>query len=145
MKNRDDRPTPRPSISRDVSDRNAGDEGLDQDMSASSLNDERSETKSRSRKTNVRSDDVRDAGSIEREHTERSSSGGFQGQGGQKGGNRGSEEGTGYTSDRTGQLQDEDSRSADESVSDKRQGKSRTDRVGGQTAQNPRDIDRSNM
>jgi len=74
----------------------------------------------------------------------------FGGQGGQKGGiRRGPEEGTGYTSDRRGQLQDDDSLKGTQgrhgrggsrhgASGEPRTGTTREERAGGQTAQNPR-------
>ena len=84
----------------------------------------------------------------------------FSGRGGQKGGSPPQErEGTGYTNDRSGQLQEDDSLSGSQGrhgTTGNRQGSKRgrsgtsdSERVGGETAQNPRgkdrDIDRSNM
>ena len=84
----------------------------------------------------------------------------FSGRGGQKGGSpRQEREGTGYTNDRSGQLQEDDSLSGSQGrhgTTGNRQGSKRgrsgtsdSERVGGETAQNPRgkdrDIDRSNM
>jgi len=75
----------------------------------------------------------------------------FSGQGGQQGGvSREDREGTGYTGDRRGQLQHDDSLSGSQGrhgKSGRRQGASgspqtgtsTSDRVGGQTAQNPRE------
>ena len=84
----------------------------------------------------------------------------FTGRGGQKGGSmREEREGTGYTNDRSGQLQEDDSLTGSQGrhgTTGNRQGSKRgrsgtsdSERVGGETAQNPRgkdrDIDRSNM
>jgi hypothetical protein len=160
MKNRDDRAKARPSISRDATDKTAGDEGLDENMSGSGLNSERLDRASEEgRSSSVRTDDVRDVGSIDRAATRRaqsqSGSRAFQGQGGQKGGTRGSEQGTGYSSDRSTQLQEDDSLSGSQGrhgTSGSREGSSsrqsssnRDDRVAGEPEQDPRDIDRSNM
>jgi len=74
----------------------------------------------------------------------------FGGKGGQKGGTRrGPQEGTGYTSDRRGQLQHDDSLTGTQgrhgrggsrhgASGEPRTGTTRKERVGGQTAQNPR-------
>ncbi len=80
----------------------------------------------------------------------------FSGRGGQKGGSPARKrEGTGYTNDRSGQLQDDDSlggSQGNQGTTGNRQGKGRSgtsnnERVGGQTAQNPRgnEVDRTKM
>ncbi|HSL70217.1 MAG TPA: hypothetical protein VK864_08230 [Longimicrobiales bacterium] len=117
-----ERPVARKAGHRKVDDTMSGDEGIDQSMAVSSGRDE------------------------EMEPSE------FEGQGGQKEGARGREQGTGYTRDRSGQLQDDDSLSGSQGrhgKSGSRQGSGTSDseRVGGQTAQNPRErkIDRTRM
>ena len=86
MKNKNDRAASRPSINSDEDSR-AGAEGLEEDLSAarSRQSNERMEgSPSRSRSSNVRSDDVRDPSSINRtteRHRSSESSQKFEGQG----------------------------------------------------------------
>jgi hypothetical protein len=141
MKDRNDRATPRRGISRDRAD----DEGLEENMQSSSK---------RSRSGNVQVDDVRDANSISRtteRHRSKESGGSFEGQGGQKGGNRGSEQGTGDSEDRSDQLREDDSLSGSpgrEGKSGSRQSRqpSTKERASEQSEKNARDdVDRTLM
>ena len=101
------------SSSRPQSDRNESD-GNESDRNQADGND-----------PDLNDADMRGAGSS-------GDSGEFAGQGGQKDGNYDNAQGTGYTNDHTGQLQDDGSLSgADGGTDDSK-------RVGGQTAQNPR-------
>ena len=136
-------------------DLTAGDEGIE-DLSSMRTR-ERNDRSTTERSTIDRSS--RDSGTSRREKAE--DVGEFSGRGGQKGGSaREKREGTGYTNDRSGQLQEDDSLSGSQGrhgTTGNRQGSKRgrsgtseSERVGGQTAQNPRgkdrdDIDRSNM
>ena len=155
--NKNDRTSSRPSVSRDADSR-AGDEGLDEDMSASSSSSKKLESSPRKgRSSNVRTDDVRDLNSIDRTTTRQresgsSSSESFEGQGGQQGGSRGSEQGTGYTSDRSSNLREDDSRSGGSSKRSSGSEKSvrsssseRLDQSGSDRLNTTRDIDRSKM
>ena len=131
---------PRESTSEENEDLSAGDEGID-DANVRRSASERSPSTRR----DSRSRDVREHGedSVESEPQ-------FTGRGGQKEGSFDSAEGTGYTADRKGQLQEDDPKSGTQGRHGKtgnRQGE--PDRVGGQTAQNPRGrnkkVDRSKM
>jgi hypothetical protein len=135
MKKKNDRAASRPGLDRDEDSR-AGDEGLEEDLSTarSRQSNERMEgSPARSSGSNVRSDDVRDPSSINRSterHRSSDSSQSFEGQGGQKGGSQQrSNQGTGYTKDRSSQLQEDDSLSS----SPGRQSKS-----GSRNAESPR-------
>jgi hypothetical protein len=140
MKDRNDRATPRPN-SRDRADSRAGDEGLEENMQGSSQ---------RSRAGNVRVDDVRDPNSIDRLRNNESASS-FEGQGGQKGGSRGSEQGAGYTEDRSEPSREDDSRSGSQGRQGKtgsRQGRQpgKTERASEQSEKSSRDdVDRTLM
>jgi hypothetical protein len=145
MTKKNDRMTSRPSISRDEDSR-AGDEGLEEDLSAARprQNEHMQSKPSRSGSSNVQSDDVRDPNSINRSTEQhRSSESGrssesdrsskssrsFEGQGGQKGGSQKSggqrsNQGTGYTGDRSGPLQEDKSLSSRPGKSDSRQSES---------------------
>lgn len=132
-------------VSNDPSDRTAGDEGLD---SVEHQHQEGGEV-------NQRGASRASSGNADVE------SGSFAGRGAQSGRPERQAEGTGYTRDRSGQLQDDDSLSGSQGRhgrSGSRHGKSGSgtsdsERQGGQTAQNPRstenrgsdDIDRSVM
>jgi hypothetical protein len=131
--------SPRETVTDENEDLSAGDEGID-DANVRRSASERGSSPRR----DSRSSDVRERGedSLESEAE-------FTGRGGQKEGSFRSAEGTGYTGDRSGQLQEDNSLSGTQG----RHGKSGnrhgdTDRVGGQTAQNPRrnsKVDRSKM
>jgi hypothetical protein len=118
-------------------DSRSGDEGIDE----SSLT---REAAANSTREDSRNRDVREGSTVResgRSETE------FTGRGGQKEGESEEAEGTGYTNDRSEQLQEDDSLSGSQGkhgTTGNRQGQ---DRVGGQTAQNPRgsEVDRSVM
>lgn len=149
----------RPNQDRNQEDLTAGDEGIEdvsimrgserEDGSDSTSEKSRSATSNRSTRNHRSSRNVNPEDRSE-----------FSGRGGQKGGSPNRErEGTGYTNDRSGQLQEDGSLSGSQGrhgTTGNRQGSnpsgsgtSNNDRVGGETAQNPRgkdrDIDRSNM
>ena len=139
MTKKNDRMSSRPSISRDEDSR-AGDEGLEEDLSASRprQNEHMQSKPSRSGSSNVQSDDVRDPNSIDRSTEQhRSSESGrssesdrsskssrsFEGQGGQKGGSQKS--GIDRSNqDRTSPLQEDKSLSSRPGKSDSRQSES---------------------
>ena len=118
-------------------DRNAGDEGIDESPKRSSRNASRISRNSRS------SMKAASRPKADRSEQSESDSSSFEGQGGQKEGDFDNAQGTGYTNDRSGQLQEDGSLSGTQG----RHGKTGS-RQGGQTAQNPResdDVDRSVM
>lgn len=130
-------------VARDSTDRSAedslsGDEGIDEPSITRSASE--SSTRQNSRNRDVREDSSLRPGSAQSPKT------GFTGRGGQKEAESEEAEGTGYTGDRSGQLQDDGSLSG----SQRRPGKTGNDqshhdnRTGGQTAQNPRgsEVDR---
>jgi hypothetical protein len=132
--------SPRESASEENEDLSAGDEGIDDANVRRSASE-----RSTSTRRDSRSRDVRERGedSVESEAQ-------FTGRGGQKEGSFREAEGTGYTADRKRQLQEDDSKSGTQGRHGKmgnRHGDA--DRVGGQTAQNPRGrnskVDRSKM
>jgi len=124
-------------VNTDQSDRTAGDEGLD---SVEHLRQEGGEVIQRgaSRASSGNVDTSAEPGS-------------FSGRGAQRGGNMREAEGTGYTGDRSGQLQDDSSLGGSQGRHGKggsRHGKPGTgtsdaERQGGQTAQNPRTSEKS--
>jgi hypothetical protein len=156
MKKKNDRMSSRPSISRE--DSRAGDEGLEENLAGSRprQNNERMQgSPARSGSSNVRSDDVRDPSSINRSterHRSSESEQSFEGQGGQKGGSQErSNQGTGYTKDRSRQLQEDSSLSGSQGRQGKsgsRQGASPRKNVREESEESDRsrdDVDRSLM
>lgn len=143
----------------EATDRTTGDEGID-DANVTQRSSNRSTRISRksgmrasSNRQNERSPDLREGSTVRRGQNPRKTSESFEGQGAQKEGNLREAQGTGYTNDRSGQLQEDDSLKGTlgrhgRSGSRQGSGTSDSERVGGQTAQNPRgdeDFDRSVM
>lgn len=128
-------------MSRKAGFKTAGGDNSNQDSAESSADDETDGKKTDSKETDPNESGARDASSMRGTRTS-GDSGEFEGQGGQKDGDYENAQGTGYTNDRTGQLQDDGSLSgSDHSTGDKSAGDKSTGdnkRVGGQTAQNPR-------
>ena len=167
MKNKNDRSSSRPSISRDA-DTAAGDEGLEERHSASPTdpyNNERMESSPRQKRSNVRTDDVRDLNSIDRTTTRRrgsESSSESEQQSGQKSSGRVFQMGPAHSSEKSedDSLSRKDldrknldrknlgSSRQDQSSSDKSSSSgdsTRSDRLNEDQDRNSRDLDRSKM
>ncbi|MEX2283138.1 MAG: hypothetical protein WEE89_11705 [Gemmatimonadota bacterium] len=142
----------RPNQAENEEDLTAGDEGIE-DVPVMRGNE-----RDRVEREDISERSTRNPGSSRTQNSEDVTE--FSGRGGQKGGSPNREQqGTGYTNDRSGQLQEDDSLSGSQSrhgtsgngqgSNQGRSGTSDSERVGGQTAQNPRgkdrDIDRSKM
>jgi hypothetical protein len=146
----------RPSQAENEEDLTAGDEGIDESEFESESESEemrgteRESEDERSRSRSMGPNRSRPSSRPNQEDSRVGSESEFSGRGGQKGGSVREGQGTGYTNDRTGQLQEDDSLSGTQGrqgQSGSRQGSSPrkgssglsdSERVGGQTAQNPR-------
>lgn len=133
----------RESTERNAEDSRSGDEGIDD----TSLTRSATSGQGSSARENARKRDVRRDSSVRRDSA-RGSQTEFTGRGGQKESESEQAEGTGYTDDRSGQLQEDNSLSGTQGrhgTTGSRQGQD--NRSGGQTAQNPRgsEVDRSLM
>jgi hypothetical protein len=148
----------RPNQAENEEDLSEGDEGIDDAAPMRGSEREGVEREDGSERSTRSNRSTRSTGSSRTQNTDDVTE--FSGRGGQKGGSPNREQqGTGYTNDRSGQLQEDDSLSGTQGRHGKsgnrqgsnqgRSGTSDSERVGGQTAQNPRGkntgVDRSNM